>query len=74
MGQLTIYLPDEVEAAVKKRARAADASVSAYVAGVLSREVLPPRWPKALLDVLDAGSADIEVPDDPAPEDVDDLT
>jgi hypothetical protein len=71
MGQLTIYLPDEIEAAVKKSARAADTSVSAYVAKVLTRDAVPPRWPNALLDVLDRGSGDIEVPDDPPPEDVD---
>jgi hypothetical protein len=71
MGQLTIYLPDEVEAAIRKNARAADTSVSAYVARILARETSPPKWPKALLDVLDQGSADLEVPDDPPPEDAD---
>jgi hypothetical protein len=56
---------------VKKGARAAETSVSAYIAGVLTRSAVPPKWPKALLDVLDAGSGDIEEPDDPPPEDVD---
>jgi hypothetical protein len=36
----------------------------------LAREVAPPEWPSALLSVLDEGRGDIEVPDDPPPEDV----
>jgi predicted transcriptional regulator len=73
VGQITIYLPDELEAAIKREARAAETSVSAYVARALTRKADPRRWPKSLLDVLDRGRGDLEVPDDPPPEDPDEL-
>jgi hypothetical protein len=66
---LTISLPDDVEAAIKERARAAGTSVSAYVAKVLTQDAAPLQWPMSLLDVLDSGLGDLEVADDPPPDD-----
>jgi hypothetical protein len=70
MAQVTLYLPDDVEKLVRKRAREARTSISGYLTGLLTREVAPPRWPRALLSVLDEGRGDLAIPDDPPPEDV----
>jgi hypothetical protein len=43
------------------------------LAALLAREVAAPEWSAALLSVLDEGSGDIEIPDDPPPEDVEAL-
>ena len=73
MSQVTLYLPDALEAEARKRAQAAGKSLSGYLTSLLAREVAPPEWPSALLGVLDEGSGDIEVPDDAPPEDVESL-
>jgi hypothetical protein len=73
MSQVTLYLPDALEAEARKRAQESGKSLSGYLTALLAREVAPPEWPSALLSVLDEGSGDIEVPDDPPPEDVDSL-
>lgn len=73
MAQLTIYLPDAVVTATKKRARRANKSVSAWIAELIERETGARRWPKALLDVLTTGRGDIEEPADLPLEDIEPL-
>ena len=68
MSQVTLYLPDPLEAQARKRAEAAGKSLSGYLTALLAREVAPPEWSAALLSVLNEGEGDIEVPEDPSPE------
>ena len=59
MAQITIYIPDEIEAKVRKAARRQKTSVSRWIAGQLT-ERLKSTWPA---DVLDAFGAFPEFPD-----------
>lgn len=54
MGQLTIYLPADLEKKVKDEARRARQSVSGYIASLLVRDIRPTKWPKWFRDL--AGS------------------
>lgn len=45
MAQVTIYLPEPVERAVRREARRAKKSVSAYLADLARAKVAQPRWP-----------------------------
>ncbi len=73
MSQVTLYLPDALEAVARERAQEAGKSLSGYLASLLAREVAPPEWCTALLSVLNEGNGDIEVPEDPPPDDVEAL-
>ena len=46
MGQVTLYLPEKVEAVVKKEAKKAHKSISAYVTEILSNKLAPKKWSK----------------------------
>jgi hypothetical protein len=74
MSQVTLYLPDALEAEARKRAREGGKSLSGYLTALLAREVAPREWPSQLLRLFEEGTGDIEVPDDPPPEDVEQLT
>lgn len=73
MSQVTLYLPDELEAQARQRAKDSGRSLSGYLTALLARDVAPRDWPKSLLSVLDEGGGDIEIPDDPPPEDIEPL-
>ncbi|HLE10303.1 MAG: hypothetical protein A2504_04610 [Bdellovibrionales bacterium RIFOXYD12_FULL_39_22] len=51
MGQVTLYLPQEIEKAVKKEAKKNHKSISAYVSEILSQKVSPKKWSSAFLKV-----------------------
>jgi len=71
MGQLTIYLPDDTEKAVKTAARRAKKSVSAYLAQLAQGGGGPEaRWPKGYEKVLGSWEGDFPALDDPPPDDV----
>jgi hypothetical protein len=74
MSQVTLYLPDALEAQARKRAGESGKSLSGYLTALLAREVAPPEWSTALLSVLDEGSGEIEIPDDLPPDEVEALT
>ena len=71
MGQLTIYLPEEIERSVKRNARRAKKSVSAYIAS-LEKNESPRRRGKnghpAELWELFGSMPDFKLPPDPPPE------
>lgn len=46
MAQVTIYLPDGVERAVRREAKRARKSVSAYLADLARAKVAPAGWPE----------------------------
>ena len=53
MAQITIYLPDEVEAKARKAAKAKGESVSRWIAGQVLNS-LQQSWPKAVLEAAGA--------------------
>ena len=53
MAQITIYLPDELEARARKAAKARREPVSRWIAGQLARG-LSEAWPKEVLDAAGA--------------------
>jgi len=53
MAQITIYLPDELEAKARKAAKARREPVSRWIASQLERS-LSDTWPKGVLDAAGA--------------------
>ncbi len=78
MAQVTVYLPDEVAKGVRRAARKAGKSVSAFLADLAVRSVKPPRWP-ASFGALEGETAygawagDPPVVADPHPDPIDAL-
>jgi hypothetical protein len=71
MGQLTIYLPDATEKAVKAAARRAKKSVSAWIAQLAEGDRRArARWPRGYEKVLGSWEGDFPELDDPPPGDV----
>ncbi len=71
MGQLTIYLPDATEKAVKAAARRAKKSVSAYLAHLVEGgEQARARWPRGYSTVLGTWEGAFPKLEDPPPDDV----
>ena len=69
MAQVTVYLPEDVLEAARRRAREQQRSLSAWVSELIRRDSAT-EWPDSLKDLLRHGSADLVEPDDPPPEDV----
>ena len=53
MAQITIYLPDELEAKVRKAAKVKRESVSRWIAEQIERS-LSDQWPQTVLDAAGA--------------------
>jgi hypothetical protein len=53
MAQITIYLPDELEEKARQAAKAAETSVSKWIAGRVQTS-LQDCWPQAVLDAAGA--------------------
>lgn len=51
MAQVTIYLPDDLESAIRKKAQKAKKSLSAYIADLASRGIQSEDWPKGFRDL-----------------------
>lgn len=51
MAQVTIYLPESVEKAVRREAKRARKSVSAYIADLARAQVAQARWPDHFEDL-----------------------
>lgn len=72
MAQVTVYLPQDVLDAARKRAKEQNSSLSAWLARLVRRESAM-KWPGSLMELLHHGSADLIEPEDPPPEDVETL-
>jgi hypothetical protein len=66
MGQVTIYLPDEVERRVRRDAKRAGKSLSAFIADRVEPEA-PTGWPKEFIEVLGTWEGELNVGEDPPP-------
>ena len=71
MSQITLYLPDELIARLKRAAKKAGVSLSSHVSGILQKKTMPSSWPQAFLDLY--GSTSLCEAADLPPEDVPDL-
>lgn len=71
MGQLTIYLPEETEKAVKAAARRSRKSVSAWIAQLVEGpDGSRAKWPKGYEKVLGSWEGEFPELDDPPPDPV----
>ena len=65
MAQLHLYLPDEIAAEVKHRAKARGMTVSAYLAEIV-RSQMTDQWPKDFFtNVVGGWSGDVQRPEQP---------
>ena len=51
MGQVTLYLPKNVEDIIKKEAKKNRKSISAYVTEILYQKLAPKKWSNSFLKV-----------------------
>jgi hypothetical protein len=52
MAQVTIYLPDKLEKAIKAEARRSHQSLSAYMATLAAGKLRPRRWPRKFAELF----------------------
>jgi hypothetical protein len=68
VAQVTIYLPDALARRLRREARRARTSLSAYVAQLAGRRPPSERWPEWFLGLQGSCGGSLAIPDDPAPE------
>lgn len=74
MAQLTIYLPEDVEKALRRRARVAKKSLSAYVVDLArGPDKKTTGWPKGFAKLAGSWEGDFPIPDDPPPDEPEEL-
>ncbi len=56
MGQITLYLPDELAAKLRREAKRLRMSLSAYVTNMATKEVSTKSWPKSFLATYGSGT------------------
>lgn len=61
MAQLTLYIPDALEKELRRAARRAKKSLSAYMVELAAKRVKPEKWPKSFTDTY--GSWDGQFPE-----------
>lgn len=64
MSQVTLYLPDELEQTLRRGARRAKKSLSAYVAELAGKRSKPAAWPKTFLRTFGSWKGAFPVPRD----------
>ena len=69
MAQVTVYLPEDVLAIARKRAKLERKTLSAWLSARIRESTLT-EWPESLVDLLHHGTGDIVEPDDPPPGDL----
>lgn len=70
MSQVTIYLPEDVAVAARRKAKQKGCSLSAYLAEILARDTATEAWPESFVNLIKQGTADLIEPDDPPLEEV----
>lgn len=68
MAQVTLYIPDALEAELRKGAKRAKKSLSAYVADLASGKPAAKAWPREFLQTFGSWEGDLEAPTDLPPE------
>jgi hypothetical protein len=70
MSQITIYLPDAIEAVIRREAKRARVSVSAYIARLASQKTGAKGWPKGFEKLSGSWLGPLPVTEDPPPAEV----
>ncbi len=52
MAQLTLYVSDDLEKALRREAKRVNKSLSAYVAQLAGPKLKPTKWPRAFVDTF----------------------
>lgn len=69
MGQLNVYVPDELEEKIKREAKREGKSVSAFVLEAVKNKVDPQSWNEEFLNTFGAAeNLDLEEPEDSVPQ------
>jgi predicted transcriptional regulator len=69
MGQLNVYVPDDLEEKIKKEAKRSGKSVSAFVLEAVKDKVSPRQWSEEFLSTFGAAeNLDLEEPEDAPPQ------
>jgi len=71
VAQITIYVPDDIARRLKREARRAKKTLSAYVTSLATGERESNAWPKGFFDLQGSCGGALKVPDDPPPEELD---
>jgi hypothetical protein len=75
MAQVTLYLPDKIAGRIKREAKRAHKSVSAYVTDLATKQVTPAQWPDGFSRLFGSWEGDFpEIDDLPSDADPDRLT
>ncbi len=69
MAQVTIYIPDDLELALKQRAKRSGKSLSSVVAELARKELRPAGWGD-FEDLFGSWEGDFPQPEDPPPDEV----
>lgn len=72
MAQVTIYLPEDVEKRLRREAKHAGKSLSAYICD-LARGPHRSRWPGDFAALFGSWDGRLSPPLDPPPDEIDDL-
>ncbi len=67
MAQITIYVPDEVARQLRRRAKEAKQSLSAYLTGLAAGDRPGSAWPEGFFDLQGSCKGTLKAPDDPPP-------
>ena len=70
MAQVTIYIPDDLERELRKRATRTGKSLSSVVVDLARRQLRPGGWPDELVELYGSWEGDFPVPEDPPPDEV----
>jgi hypothetical protein len=73
MAQITLYLPDEIASRIKREAKKAHKSLSAYVTDLASKRVAPSGWPARFSRLYGCWKGEVPEIEDLPPGEVDGL-
>lgn len=73
MGQVTIYIPKDLEQVLRENARNAGKSLSAYLRELANRACRPKAWPEGFNDLFGSWEGTCPHIADPPPETIDPL-
>jgi hypothetical protein len=73
MAQVTIYLPEDLEQEVRRAAKRARKTLSAYIADVTRAQVRPATWPSGFAALYGSWAGEFPDVPDARPDDVDTL-
>jgi hypothetical protein len=68
MAQVTLYLSDDLEKRLKREARRAKKSLSAFISELALRKLKPEQWPAGFEGLYGSWQGDFPTPEDPPPE------